>query len=193
MMELTRTLGIVAMVCSVLACSTEAQQKGDASRANPDAAVLKDFSDRVEAYTKLRGKLKDGIPPLEETKDPAKIKSSQEALAVKLREARQNAQPGDIFTPDIRAKFRQLMYPELKGPEGAATKAAIKEDAPGGVKFKVNAGYPEAEALPTMPPNLLANLPKLPEDLEYRIIGTHLILRDVHANIIVDYIPNAIR
>ena len=61
------------------------------------------------------------------------------------------------------------------------------------VKFEVNATYPESQPLPTMPPNLLASLPKLPEDLEYRIIGRHLILRDVHANIIVDYIPNAIR
>ena len=40
---------------------------------------------------------------------------------------------------------------------------------------------------------LLANLPKLPEDLEYRIIGHTLILRDVHANIIVDYLPKAIQ
>jgi hypothetical protein len=44
-----------------------------------------------------------------------------------------------------------------------------------------------------VPPNLLADLPKLPEDLEYRVIDRHLILRDVHANVIVDYVPNAIR
>ena len=44
-----------------------------------------------------------------------------------------------------------------------------------------------------MPPTLLAVLPKLPEDLEYRIIARHLILPDVHANVIVHFIPNAIR
>lgn len=192
--ELTRTVGVIAVACSVLACGAEArQQKTDTSRANTDALVLKDFNDRIAAYTKLRNKLKSDAPPLKETKDPAQIKASQDALAAKIREARKDARPGDIFTPEIRAKFRELMYPETKGAEGRATKAAIQEDTPAGVKFKVNATYPEKEALPTMPPNLLASLPQLPEDLEYRIIGKHLILRDVHANVIVDYIPNAIR
>ena len=38
---------------------------------------------------------------------------------------------------------------------------------------------------------LLANLPQLPEDMEYRVVGSDLVLRDVDANIIVDLIPNA--
>lgn len=194
MMELTRRLGVIALVSCLLACGTEAeQQKSAASKANPDALVLEDFKKRIESYTKLRDKLKDDAPPMKETKDPAKIKASQDGLAAKIREARKDAKPGEIFTPEIRAKFRQLMFPELKGEEGRQTKAAIEEDAPDNVKFTVNATYPEAEALPTMPPNLLASLPQLPEDLEYRIIDKHLILRDVHANLIVDYIPNAIR
>ena len=195
MVELTRTLGVVVVAGTLLACGTEAtpQKKADASRANTDATVLKDFNDRIEAYDKMRKKLKSEAPPLKETEDPAKIKASQDALALKVREARKDAKAGDIFTPEIRAKFREVMYPELKGAEGRATKAAIQEDVPDNVQFKVNAVYPEKEALPTMPPNLLANLPQLPEDLEYRIIGKHLILRDVHANLIVDYIPNAIR
>ena len=194
MVELTRTLGVVILASSVLGCGSEArQQKADAPSANTHALVLKDFNERIAAYTKLQKKLKGEAPPLKETEDPAKIKASQDALAAKMREARKDAKAGDIFTPEIRAKFRELMYPELKGAEGRATKAAIQEDVPSNVQFKVNATYPEKEALPTMPPNLLANLPQLPEDLEYRIIGKHLILRDVHANIVIDYIPNAIR
>ena len=194
MVELTRPLGVIALVCGVLACGTEAtQQKTDSPRPNQDAVVLKDFNDRVAAYMKMRDKLKDDGPRMKETKEPAEIKASQEALAARLREARKDARPGEIFTPEIRAKFRRLMSPEMKGAEGRETKAAIEEDAPDGVKFKVNATYPEAEALPTMPPNVLAALPQLPEDLEYRIIDKHLILRDVHANVIVDYIPNVIR
>jgi hypothetical protein len=61
------------------------------------------------------------------------------------------------------------------------------------VALQVNAKYPEGTPLPTMPPNLLVRLPPLPEELEYRIIGKDLILRDADANLIVDFIPGAIR
>ena len=49
-----------------------------------------------------------------------------------------------------------------------------------------------SEPLATTPANLLANLPQLPMDVEYRIVGRHLLLRDVDANIIVDFIYNAL-
>ena len=34
---------------------------------------------------------------------------------------------------------------------------------------------------------------KLPEQLEYRLISKTLIIRDVEADIIVDFVPNAIQ
>jgi hypothetical protein len=43
-----------------------------------------------------------------------------------------------------------------------------------------------------MPPQVLAALPRLPEDLEYRFIGSRLILLDVHAQIVVDFIEDAL-
>ena len=36
-------------------------------------------------------------------------------------------------------------------------------------------------------------LPKLPEDLEYRFVSRTMILLDTHANLIVDFVPNAIQ
>jgi hypothetical protein len=39
-----------------------------------------------------------------------------------------------------------------------------------------------------MPVNVLKILPPLPEGLQYRIVDNHLLLMDVQANIIVDYI-----
>ena len=75
--ELTRTLGVMVIACGVLACGTEARhQKSDASRANPDALVLKDFNDRVAAYVKLRKNLKSDATALKETKEPARIRAS---------------------------------------------------------------------------------------------------------------------
>ncbi|MGH8639954.1 MAG: hypothetical protein ACREUZ_22745, partial [Burkholderiales bacterium] len=128
-----------------------------------------------------------------ETKNPAEIRASQDALATKIQAARKDAREGEIFTPAVRQLFRRLMYPETKGPDAKAVKESIKEDAPKGVRIRVNAKYPDAAPLPTVPPGILAALPKLPEDLEYRIINKDLILRDVHANVIVDFIRNAIQ
>lgn len=205
--------------CAVGACSTNAQradtppQAGQAAerpapsaqtaktpagdpKVNADAAVLKDFKDRIDAYMKLHDRQEKGKADPRETSSPEKIKATQDELAARIQAARKDAKPGDIFTPEIRELFRRLMYPEMKGPEASETKQAIKleEKTPSKSQIlKVNARYPEGSPLPTVPPNLLARLPQLPEDLEYRIINRDLILRDVNANLIVDFVPNAIR
>ena len=49
------------------------------------------------------------------------------------------------------------------------------------------------EPLSTVPPNLLAALPELPPDVNYRFLGRDLVLHDTRANIISDEIPDAIR
>jgi hypothetical protein len=192
-MNTKRMAALAMLALSVsLGCGTgEARQ----DKVNPDAATLQDFQRRIEAYIKLRNRADNGAPPLKETSDPAKIKAAQMELAKRIREHRANARRGDILTPQVERLFRRLLYPELKGPDAAETKETIKDDAPkpGAVPFKVNATYPENQPLPTVPPDLLARLPKLPEELEYRIIDKHLILRDIDSNLIVDYMPNVIR
>jgi hypothetical protein len=42
-----------------------------------------------------------------------------------------------------------------------------------------------------MPPQVLAALPRLPADLEYRFIQNHLILFDSHAHMIADFMFSA--
>jgi hypothetical protein len=157
-----------------------------------DAPVLADFTARLDNYLEVQRKLAHYSPRLEETDNPAKIAAAQDVLAAKVRTARKDARQGDIFTPEVAALFRRLIYPELKGAEGRETKGNIRDEH-ATVPLKVNAKYPTSQPLPTVPPNVLASLPQLPMDVEYRIADGHLILRDVDADIIVDYIPNAIR
>ena len=52
--------------------------------------------------------------------------------------------------------------------------------------------YPTTLPLETVPGKLLRVLPQLPEVLEYRILGRHLILRDVKANLVVDFVRDAV-
>lgn len=160
-----------------------------------DARVIQDFNERIERYMDLHAEAKKDVPRLKETNDPARIHDTQKALAARIREARASAKQGDIFTPEIRQLFRRRMYPELTGPESSETKAALKEEGSElkHVAPRVNDEYPASAPLPTVPPNLLAALPDLPEDLEYRIVNRDLILHDIDANIVVDVIDNAVR
>ena len=191
-------LGSLAVACSAES-STTAQTAAPApsagTRTNTEAQVLADFKTRIDKYMELHNRLKKEAPPLKETKEPAEIKASQAVLAVKIREARKDARQGDIFTPEIRQLLRRLMYPETKGTEGVQNKAAMAEEKHElkDVSLKVNAGYPDSAPLMTVAPNILAALPRLPEDLEYRFVSKHMILLDVHANLIVDYVLNAIQ
>ena len=78
------------------------------------------------------------------------------------------------------------------GPDGAALRASIMDENPGKITLAVNSRYPDTVPLSTVPPQVLQGLPKLPEEMEFRFIGRHLILMDVHAHIIVDLIENAL-
>ena len=212
-MKVIRLFGVIGVAGVLGAGPAHAQssppkpQISDATKAkaaetnsNPDALVLQDFNKRVDAYMAIhKAAAKDSLP-IKETTNPADIKAAQLALAATIRAARANARAGDILTPEIRNKFRRLMYPNLKGPAGRETREELTEDVkekdegqPKKVTFRVNAPYPEGNALPTTPSNILASLPRIPEELEYRIVEKNLILRDVQANIIVDFIPNAIQ
>ena len=192
---MTKRFRSVVVLLSFLAaaCAAEGEQTKTDVKVNADAKTLQDFQARIEKYQDLQKSAGRKGPRVKETADPAKITAAQDAIASNIRAARKDAKTGDIFTLEIRQLFRRLMYPEMKGAEGAETRETIKEDAPSAVRLVVNATYPSEQPLPTVPPNLLASLPSLPENLEYRIVGKTLILRDVDANLIVDFIPNAIR
>jgi hypothetical protein len=170
------------------------KQKVTAHPSNPDSAVLADFNARLDNYVKNQRALLKELP-ISKDASPEEIKRRQEALAAELRTIRRSAKQGDIFTPDVAALFKRLLSPEVKAQPRETKQALEEEDGEvAQVHLKVNAAWPASEPLTTVPANLLAALPQLPKDVEYRISHKrHLVLRDVDANIIVDYIYNAIR
>jgi hypothetical protein len=56
----------------------------------------------------------------------------------------------------------------------------------------VNRNYPERAALPTVPPLLLAKLPSLPDNLQYRFFGRHVVILDGDVEIVIDYVRDAL-
>jgi hypothetical protein len=151
--------------------------------------VLRDFQKRVASYVDVHKRVALQGAPMQSTSDPSITQATENALAARLKTARAAAKQGDIFAPPIAARLRQLMDPELRGRAAAETRSAIRDEPPPAFALKVNAVFPDG-ALPTMPANVLQVLPHLPEQLEYRIVNSHLVLRDVQAGIIVDYMSN---
>ena len=158
---------------------------------NPDAKLLADFKARVDQYVELRKKADDSAPPLKKTEESSEIKAAQQGLVERIGAARSGAKQGDIFTPEIARLFRRVLAPEAKEKDN---KALLKDDKPtaSAVTFKINGPYPDKQPLSTVPPEILAKLPPLPKDIDYRFVDKHLSLRDSRANSIIDYIPNAI-
>ena len=150
---------------------------------------MADFSTRVWDYLELRTELEKGLPPLTVTDDPAEIRSAVRALAKKIRVARAEAKQGEIFTPTISVEFKKVLLLEMD----ANSWAAIMDDNPGEISNRINVTYPSKRTLSTVPANILARLPRLPEDIQYRFFGRDLILHDTRANLILDRIPYAIR
>ena len=184
---------VTTVACAPTGSAAEAQvPKG--TNVNPDAKQMADFRAKVDAYEKLRTDLAADSPKLKETIDPGAIAEAEKVLAAKIRAARSSAKRGDIFTPATEAMFRRLLRPQVTGTRDAAdNKAIIKDDAPKPqeVPFRINGEYPKDAPLSTVPPDVLKSLPPLPEHVQYRFVGRHLILYCTRGNLIVDYMLNA--
>ena len=161
-------------------------------RVNPDAALAVEFTKRVDGYVALQKKAADKVPAVPKEATPQQIDTHQRALTQEIERARAGAQPGDIFSKEIRAYFRRQLERVFAGVEGRKLRETIMDENPGPIKLRVNGRYPDTGPLATMPPKVLAELPKLPRALEYRFIGERLILLDVPAHLVVDFIEDAL-
>jgi hypothetical protein len=170
-----------------------ATQQSNAPKAelvNPKGAAIKGFQDRVNAYIDIQKKVDNGLPKLSGDEDPSKIEAHQAAMAARMKLARANAKPGDIFgdaAPIFREALRQDAILRSLRDARASMEEVPKFDPP-----KINAAYPEKGPLATVPPLILDAFPRLPEGLEYRFMGNDLILRDVQANLVADILSNAL-
>jgi hypothetical protein len=158
-----------------------------------DLLLVAEFQKRVSEYVTLHRLLEGQVPTLEVSEDPIEIQAAIHALQKKLRQTRANARQGDIFTVPIVQLFRRLVREVF--PEGETLRlfSMTAEETPKTlIRPRVNASYPGGASLSPMPGKLLLVFPPLPEELQYRFVDRDLILWDVHANLVVDVVPNAI-
>lgn len=157
-----------------------------------DAAALATMNDRLRDYVAFHQKIEATLPKLPTDATPTQIDTNQRQFEKMVRSARATAKPGDLFTPEAQPVIKRLLATVFGGPEGRQLRASIMDENPAGAKLAVNARYPDTVPISTMPPLVLQTLPQLTEALEYRFLGDNMIILDVHAHVIADFIEDAL-
>jgi hypothetical protein len=184
---------ILLMAVLVMAGALTGQPELFSGQTAPENQGYKEFGVRVEAYEKLHKDAVKSLPALKKKSTPDKIAAQRDALVNKIREMRSNAVRGDIFTPSATEAIARAIKTVYAGSEARGVRNTIQAGEPlAGFKVEVNQKYPEGLPSTTMPPTLLRALPRIPEEVDYRLIGSTLLLVDRRANLIVDFMPNAI-
>jgi len=183
-MTLHRCRSLLSLsLLSIFLFSCVMAQKGDES-------AIKEFQDRINNYLSAKKKQDVSRKP---TDSPDKLAQQKQQTAEKTKAARPEAHQGDIFTPGVSAYFRKQIESTLQGPEGSRVRASLRHAEPlPDVHLQVNAKYPKNLPLQSTPPTLLKNLPPLPKELQYRIVGSTLVLYDMASGLVVDFIPGAV-
>jgi hypothetical protein len=126
--------------------------------------ALGDFNLRVNQYVRLHRRLERALPPEQMFDDPEDMFAAAEALRSAILDARPNARPGSVFTPAVADIFVR----------------------------RLTAVIPRNGVTPALWPILIDALPPLPDELQYRFEDRDLVLLDVHADLVVDVLRNAL-
>ena len=163
------------------------------SPSTSDQKIISDFSKKANDYINKEHMLAQS--QMKPTSDVGRLQQARKQLREAVQQSRPNARQGDFFNADTANVFRKVLVDLLKGPEGKKIRTSLNHAEPGAsTEFKVNNEFPNQNGQPiqSVPPTVLKVLPELPKGLEYCIAGRTLALRDSAANLVVDYLPNAI-
>jgi hypothetical protein len=187
---LTITVGLVLPVVALVALSAE---RARAQYAVFDAdAAMRQFQERVDSYAALHRRLAPPPAAISST-DPITKLLSRNYLAAALRGARRYAQQGDIFTPEVATLFRWALADSIGEQDGEAFLIGLSagQPVPRGMHPDVNEPY-TMTPLYRIPQEVRLGLPPLPAELDYRIAARDLVLWDIYAGVVVDFIPDAL-
>jgi hypothetical protein len=159
--------------------------------------VPTEFGARVERYIDLHHAVAGLVGFEELCLNPEQLLEQQRGLAAAIREFRQFEVRGNVFTPGVAEFFREHIAAIVREMRidvaGALADAEAEADEEGfyeATPLEVNGALPW-NAGHVMWPSVLWQLPALPPELEYRFVGTTLVLIDVRAGLVVDVLEAA--
>jgi hypothetical protein len=157
-----------------------------------EAAAIKQFNEAIAKYMALRQRLRSEVAGPVKDSSSTQVTNAADALAGAIERARQGATVGAIFTEPVAAVIKHRIADAVSSGRLQAVLADIDDDGKPSASPTVHLRLPVSAQMATMPSALLKVLPSLPKELEYRIVGRYLVLRDVDASIVLDYIPSAV-
>lgn len=182
-------LGIVVIACT--AGVTNAQSTATPPKDDVQGAALQEFQKRLNGYVELRTRLAHDLRPLKPTASASELAARQESLAAAIRQTRKNARVGDLIPTAVADVLRRTIQSDFKSRSAETQRAAVSE-VTDGIMPVINRPFPARAALPTVPPLLLAKLPRLPDNLQYRFLDRHVVILDGDTELIIDYVPNVL-
>ena len=156
--------------------------------------VIDDFNYRVDRYVRLHRRLERSLPPEHLFGDLEDMPFAVDALHDAIIAARPNARAGTFFTPAVATLLTARLEQAVLATGHTTAQAMIA------MNLGYRSGIPEVQIDGRIPPGLhvrvwpavLAALPALPEELEYRFVGWDLVLVDVHADLVLDILKDAL-
>jgi len=155
---------------------------------NPTAAALAEFTKQLNAYMDLHKKEESSVPEVKKGATPAEVMVFEKALSERIKATRATAKQGDVFVPDVVPVLKKIFADYYQRRSGREIRLLFDEVP--NFKPQVNMTYPPNLPKGSFPPRLGLAMPQLPDELEYRLVGDNLVLRDTEANLIIDYLPN---
>ena len=151
------------------------------------------FAENVAAYVALHRQAERFLPPQRNYVDPEEGLAYAAALRRALCALRPHAREGDVFAPaadEIRRRVRYAL--RAHGIEVRDLLLEMIDDTEEGARPPA-VNEPLSWALGNLMPSVIIEaLPQLPDELQYRLVGGHLVLVDIHAGLVVDILRRAL-
>lgn len=198
----TRSIGpLLVLLAAALSC-TQPHLPPTTVPASPDPALspferaIQAYVNQTQPYRKEAAQQQNKVPAAQGGAAPnaaVAVRARQVSLATALQtQIRPNAQPGEIFSPAVASIIKKDISDAFASEKRALLIDELAEqneehrDQPSALAINQHVNAPQA------PPLLLESLPPLPKQLEYDFLDQTLILRDVDADVVVDYLSKAL-
>jgi predicted phosphodiesterase len=183
----------VAATCGPTLPPTTAPPQPDPTF-DPLRAALQAYVDQTQPYRRQAAQVAEDVPGKAAPTPAAtrSVRARQNSLADALRtKLRPNARQGEIFTPPIAAAIKHQLENVFASPQKDLILDDLAEQNTTPSPAPASVAINRTLKAPQMPPRLIEVLPRLPKQLEYDFVGRTIILRDIDADVVVDYLPDA--